>query len=180
MKNKFIFLTGGVRSGKSDFAVKQAKTAGKNIVFIATCTPGDDEMKTRIKKHKRSRPKTWKTIEEPIDLIAALKKVPHDTDAVIIDCLTLLLSNLMIIGKTYNNIIAEIKKIGMELKNKNYSIIFVSNEVGSGIVPENKMARDFRDIAGKANQIMAKLSDEAYVLISGFPVKLKPRFCNKM
>jgi len=175
MKNhKMIFLTGGARSGKSRFATELAARLGKTVIFVATCVPQDKEMKRRVALHRQSRPKNWKTIEEPLELSSTLKAIsPKKTTVVIIDCLTLLLSNLMIAGTTERKILREMEKIVKEIKRYEFSTIIVSNEVGSGIVPENKLARDFRDIAGKINQFMARQSDEAYAMISGFPIKLK-------
>ena len=172
--NKMIFLTGGARSGKSNYAKILAGQAGKNIVYIATCEPLDKEMLKRVQLHKRSRPKTWKTIEETKNLVPVIKKLSlKKIDAVIIDCLTLLTSNLMMEGNNERSIIAEIRKLAKQIKISNFTTIIVSNEVGSGIVPENKVARDFRDIAGRANQIMARESSEVYAMISGLPAKLK-------
>jgi adenosylcobinamide kinase/adenosylcobinamide-phosphate guanylyltransferase len=170
---KLIFVTGGVRSGKSGFAAGLAQKSGKNVVFIATCVPQDDEMKHRVKLHVIARPKHWKTIEEPMSLSGALYKVPPKTDAVIVDCLTLLISNLLISGKNEKKILLEIKKAIDLSKKKSFKLIVISNEVGMGIVPENELARDFRDISGKVNQLASGASDEAYMMVAGIPMRLK-------
>ena len=170
-----IFITGGARSGKSKLALQLAERAGGKVAFIATARAGDDEMAERILIHKKSRPKEWTTIEEPMDVPSAISKAA-DHDVVIIDCLTLLLSNLMledngldetgrILGK-----IEDLVKVSRSFKG---TVIVVSNEVGMGIVPESELARKFRDLAGRANQIMANAADEVYLCVSGIPLKLK-------
>ena len=170
---KTILLTGGARSGKSAFATELAEKYGENITFMATCQALDVEMKKRIALHRKSRPKTWITIEEPMDVQQALRKIPAKTGAVIIDCLTLWVTNLLLAGKSEKTILSQVKAIAGAIKSSAFSVIIVTNEVGSGIVPENKLARDFRDIAGKANQIVARAADEVFVMIAGMPLKLK-------
>ncbi|OGS35352.1 MAG: bifunctional adenosylcobinamide kinase/adenosylcobinamide-phosphate guanylyltransferase [Elusimicrobia bacterium RIFOXYB2_FULL_49_7] len=170
---KLIFLTGGARSGKSSYALELAKQHGKRVTFIATCVPLDKEMKKRVALHKKARPSSWRTIEEPYKLIEALKKNSPKTDVYIIDCLTLWLSNMMLSGNTEKSIKNYIRKFTNFKQNFKPAIILISNEVGSGIVPENKLARDFRDLAGSINQAIARHSDEAYAMISGYPIRLK-------
>ena len=169
--SKIIFITGGARSGKSDFAIKIAKKFNRRVAFIATCIPEDKEMLERIKIHKSNRPLDWETIEEPKNLIPVLRKLKNKT--VIIDCITLLVSNLLLSGISDEEILKDIKEIIKVLKRSNLKVIFVSNEVGAGIVPANKIARRFRDLAGRVNQIIAQNSDECYLLVAGIPVKIK-------
>ncbi|HBU08149.1 MAG TPA: bifunctional adenosylcobinamide kinase/adenosylcobinamide-phosphate guanylyltransferase [Candidatus Omnitrophica bacterium] len=171
--SEFIFILGGARSGKSAYALNLAKEKSRKVLYIATAEAGDSEMKSRISKHKASRPRYWKTIEEPLDLIAALKKHKHKYEVIIIDCLTLYLSNLMHKGLTQGAVIKRIKDAAAYIKAMRESVVVISNEVGLGIVPENKLAREFRDIAGLANQIMAKAADEAVFIQAGIPLKLK-------
>jgi adenosylcobinamide kinase/adenosylcobinamide-phosphate guanylyltransferase len=170
---KFIFITGGARSGKSSFAEKLAKKSAGSVVYLATGQAKDKEMARRIAIHKRSRPETWTTIEEPLKVSAQLLKLPENTDMVILDCLTLLLSNLFLSKYTEKSILLELQNIINTVKSAKFSLIVVSNELGSGIVPENKLAREFRDIAGRANQQMAANSDKAYLIVSGIPLALK-------
>ncbi len=176
MKNKkqTIFITGSARSGKSNFALELASSLGRDIIFIATCgIRNDPEMRARIEKHKSARPMHWKTVEEEVDLINAIKTADNTTDAIIVDCLTLWASNLLELSKTEDEII-QIAEDTIRAANKiNSSVIFISNEVGWGIVPENKMARDFRDIIGRTNQVFAKFASVAYLVTSGIPLKLK-------
>lgn len=169
----FIFVLGGARSGKSAYALNLAKARSRKALYIATAQADDSEMKRRIAKHIASRPKYWKTIEEPLDLTGALRKQKHKYQVIIIDCLTLYLSNLMHKGLKQGAIIKIIKEISGCIKAMKETVIVISNEVGLGIVPENKLAREFRDIAGLSNQIMAKAADEAVFIQAGIPLKLK-------
>ena len=171
--SEFIFILGGARSGKSAYALNLAKERSRKVIYIATAEAGDSEMRSRISKHKAFRPRYWKTIEEPLDLIAALKKHKHKYQVIIIDCLTLYLSNLMHKGLTRAAVIKKIKDTTGYIKAMRESVIVISNEVGLGIVPENRLAREFRDIAGLTNQIMARAADEAVFIQAGIPLKLK-------
>lgn len=168
-----ILILGGVRSGKSSYAVKLAKSCGKNVTFIATAAALDKEMKERIRLHKAHRPKTWKLIEEEKDIAAALTKVNKNTQVILIDCLGLLISNLLADGLDDKKIEGMIKKIISAMKKTKQVIITVSNEVGSGIVPSNYLARRFRDLLGLTNQMIAKDSDEVVLMCSGIALKIK-------
>ena len=169
---KIVFITGPVRSGKSNFAVKLAKQWGKEVVFLATCRPADNEMHKRVKKHKKNRPKEWKIIEEEIDISSIIKNYRKDS-LIIIDCITLWISNLLLSGLKEKKIMKKINEFIDMLKKAKSSIIIVSNEVGWGIVPDNELARFFRDIIGIVHQKISKLSDEAYLVISGITLKIK-------
>ena len=169
---RIIFITGGVRSGKSKFAVELAKRLHKKVVFIATLKPGDKEMKERVRLHQASRPKDWLVIEEPLDLTNTLKKLPQ-ARLIIIDCLTLWISNLLALGLKEENILKRAEDLIKATKDIKSPIIFVSNEVGWGVVPTNKIARRFRDIVGKIHQEIAENSDEVYLMVSGIPIKIK-------
>ena len=169
----FIFILGGARSGKSAYALDLAKERGRKALYIATAEANDSEMRSRILKHRALRPKYWKIVEEQLDLIAALKKEKNKYQVIIIDCLTLYLSNLMHKGLKQGAIIKRIIDTAGHIKAMNEAVIVISNEVGLGIVPENKLAREFRDIAGLANQIMAKAANEAVFIQAGIALKLK-------
>jgi len=171
--SKITFILGGARSGKSTYALGLAKKCRK-VAFIATCQPLDKEMKERIRLHKETRPKHWKTFEEPKDAEILLEKIGNEFDCIVIDCLTLLVSNLILGGHKEKNILEKIKAIAANLRKKKAKIIIVSNEVGLGIVPANRLGRDFRDIAGKVNQMVAKIADEVLFVVSGMPMKMKP------
>lgn len=170
--NKITFILGGARSGKSSYALELAKKH-KNVAFIATCQALDEEMKKRIKLHQNSRPRHWRTFEESQDVVSILKKMHNKFDCIIIDCLTLLVSNLLLDSEDIKSIESKIEKILTDLKNKNAHVLIVSNEVGLGVVPANKLGRDFRDIAGKINQVVAGKADEVFFIASGIPLELK-------
>lgn len=173
---KIIFIIGAVRSGKSRFALQLAKQkagAGRaGVVFLATCRPKDREMKERVRRHKISRPSSWQTIEEPLDIAAAIKRVKGEK-VIILDCLTLWLSNLLCAGAGEKEMLKKTKELAAAALGAKCSLIIVSNEVGWGIVPENKMARLFRDIAGTAHQELAKICDEVYLMVAGISLKVK-------
>jgi adenosylcobinamide kinase/adenosylcobinamide-phosphate guanylyltransferase len=166
--SKITFIMGGARSGKSQLAIKMAKD-GRKVAFIATCQPLDKEMEKRITIHKKTRPPYWHVFEEPEDVDLLLKKISDRFDVIVVDCLTILISNLLLKGLKEKDIGKKIKR----MMNVRADVIIVSNEVGLGIVPDNELARDFRDIAGKMNQIVAEEADEVFFMVSGLPMKIK-------
>lgn len=171
---KISFILGGARSGKSQYALKLAKeTMSRKIAFIATCEPLDKEMAKRIAMHKNKRPAHWRTFEEPRDISLLLKKIRNKYELIILDCLTLLVSNLFLKNIKESVIKKEINKVLSLLKSDEAGLIIVSNEVGLGIVPENKLARDFRDVAGRINQVVAEKSDCVFFMVSGLSLKIK-------
>lgn len=170
--NKITLILGGARSGKSSYALGLAKKY-KKVAFIATCLGLDKEMQERIRLHKESRPKHWKTFEEPKDLVKLLGDLSNNFDCILVDCLTLLVSNLILAGDKQEQVAEKIKKLLLVLNKKKARIILVSNEVGSGLVPANKLGRDFRDVAGRVNQIVAKNADEVFFVVAGIPLKIK-------
>ena len=179
--NKIILVTGGARSGKSTFAERLAiKLAPERRVYIATAQIFDDEMAHRIDIHKSRRDKTWVTIEAPFESETAIRKANKISDVILFDCLTIYVSNFLCQFDNLDNfddLHSKFKLIISNLisaaKDVNGTIIFVTNEVGSGIVPENKLARVFRDFAGLANQAIAAEADDVYLLVSGIPVNIK-------
>ncbi|RKX59293.1 MAG: bifunctional adenosylcobinamide kinase/adenosylcobinamide-phosphate guanylyltransferase [Thermodesulfobacteriota bacterium] len=170
-----ILVLGGARSGKSRYAIKYAESLSNffDFYYIATAQAMDEEMKNRIKRHKKERGDKWKLIEEPLDLCEVLKKLKKNSVA-LIDCLTLWITNLMM--KNYS-LEESFKKFLQELKTfKNRPdiyIICVANEVGLGIVPDSYLGRKFRDYAGFLNQKIAELADEVYFVVAGYPLILK-------
>lgn len=170
---KIIFILGGARSGKSTYAVKLAKRLDQKIAFIATCLPLDKEMRKRIKIHKKNRPSRWQTFEAGEDIATLLKDVGPKFNTLIIDCLTLFISGLLSIGLDDKVIEERVNKMLEILKSKKCKSIIVSNEVGLGIVPKNRLGRRFRDLAGRINQIVAEKSDEVFFLVSGIPWRIK-------
>jgi adenosylcobinamide kinase/adenosylcobinamide-phosphate guanylyltransferase len=130
-------------------------------------------MKKRIAAHRNFRPRNWQTFEESKDIYGLLKRVGGKFELIIIDCLTLWVSNLLLKGAKEKEIVSEMDRVIDSLKKSKAESIIVSNEVGLGIVPENKLSRDFRDIAGKLNQLVAKDADEVILMVSGLPIKIK-------
>ncbi|MEW6067676.1 MAG: bifunctional adenosylcobinamide kinase/adenosylcobinamide-phosphate guanylyltransferase [Nitrospirota bacterium] len=168
--NKIVFITGGARSGKSSFAIAEASKIKGKKAYIATAEAIDKEMKDRIKKHKKQRGDDWYTHEEPIKISGVIKKIKDGYSVIVLDCLTLWLSNIM---HTNLEIETEIEHLISSLVTCHSSRVYiVSNEVGMGIVPENEMARRFRDYAGILNQKVAEVSDEAYMVVAGIPMKI--------
>ncbi|MCD6231135.1 bifunctional adenosylcobinamide kinase/adenosylcobinamide-phosphate guanylyltransferase [Candidatus Aerophobetes bacterium] len=170
---KIIFITGGVRSGKSSYAVELAKKMKKEVIFLATGGAKDEEMKERIKSHIKKRPSSWKTIEEEKNIIPIFSQIKSPHKVIIIDCLTLLISNLLLEHYSEKFIINYIEEIIKIILKSPHTVIIVSNEVGWGVVPESALGRKFRDILGKSNQIMTKYAQRVYLMISGIAIKLK-------
>jgi len=157
-----VLLLGGARSGKSKLALDLARRAGAPVVFIATGTAGDEEMAARIEAHKNERPGDWTTIEEPVELERALRSVPAGTTA-IVDCLTLWVSNVLDVdGDSAARLAAA----------RDGLTIAVSNEVGLGIVPDNALARRYRDALGRVNATWADAADEVYLVVAGKRLRL--------
>ena len=188
MNKKITFITGGARSGKSSFALSKSLTVAGRKAYIATAEALDEEMTKRIEQHKKQRGKEWDTYEEPLEIAKVMKDLYGNYSALVLDCLTLWLSNLFMKtqGEGYGlqTIETEIQNLLDSLRHFKSSaagdpdpgfcsLYIVSNEVGMGIVPENETARKFRDIAGILNQKIAKVSDEVYMMVAGIPMKMK-------
>lgn len=175
MNRKIIFIIGGARSGKSTYALKEASNIPDDKVYIATAEALDEEMRQKIENHRRQRGVDWVTYEEPLRISEVIKEIEGKYSVIVIDCLTLWLSNLMI---AHIDIVQEIENLVEALKDPtsithNSLLLIVSNEVGMGIVPENEMARKFRDVAGFLNQRIAEIANEVYLMVSGIPLKVK-------
>lgn len=164
-------VTGGARSGKSRYAQSLAES-GEHPFYIATGWAGDDEMKKRIAKHQADRGKKWSTIETKTDLIAAIREASEKgADFILVDCLTLWVSNLMMEGKNPEKHAYE---LAAEIADFATPVVFVTNELGCGVVPENKLAREFRDAAGLVNQTIAAAVESVVFCVSGIPQTIKP------
>lgn len=173
-----IFITGGTRSGKSRVAEECAQRLGTRLGYLATAQIFDDEMRDRIHTHQLRRGNSWITTEEPYHLSDALQRMDGQFDAILVDCMTIWLSNLLLQHEEPTReleplILAEVEKLATVLKEMATPVILVSNEVGMGIVPEHPLGRLFRDLAGQANQMLAECADEAWIVVSGMPMKLK-------
>ena len=172
MSGSSLFVLGGARSGKSRYAQARAEAAGGSPVFLATAEAFDDEMRERIARHQADRAARWRTVEAPRDLPAAIDALNAGDAVVLVDCLTLWVSNLLLAD-------ADIARAGRELCDAiarfEGTLILVANEVGLGIVPDNALARAFRDAAGQLNQSVAATAHEVALITAGLPLTLKPR-----
>ena len=171
---KIMLITGGIRSGKSAYALKCAETFHSPKIFLATAEALDEAMNIRIQNHQKERGEDYTTIEEPLHIDEVLHTLPKNTSAVIIDCMTLWVNNLLY--KLEDNEQRIQKKINVFLKvlqESPLNIFIVTNEVGLGIIPENKMARRYIDVLGRLNQDIAGMSDEVTFMVSGIPQKIK-------
>ena len=163
-----VLIGGGSRSGKSAKALEIARARGSRLALIATAQALDEEMRERIAAHRYARGPDFSTIEEPVDLAAAIERHAADFDAIVVDCLTVWLSNLMIAGvePRADGLIAASLAVPAQ-------VIFVTNEVGCGIVPDNELGRRFRDEAGRLNQRVAEAASEVYWMIFGCALRVK-------
>ena len=183
---KIILVTGGARSGKSSFAEKLAEKIGKGrAAYIATAQIFDDEMKFRVELHRARRGDSWQTYEAPFAAEEKILEAAKKFDAILFDCVTIYLSNFLCSAnlddekKLYDNLCELVGKLTDAAKNSDATVIFVTNEVGAGIVPENKLARIFRDLAGLANQMLAANAEQVFLTVAGLPVDVK-KFCEKI
>ena len=166
---KTILITGGARSGKSGIAETKTLGLGPHAVYIATAEAQDSEMSARIAAHQARRGAEWTTHAEPLDVVAALKATDGQGPR-LLDCLTLWLSNLMFAGRDWQS---AGRNLVDALSGQRDPVVIVTNEVGGGIVPENKLAREFRDAAGLLNQWVAAEADEVWLAVAGLPLKVK-------
>lgn len=170
--NKITFVTGGSRSGKTAAALALAEANAGPLLYVATAEPQDDEMKARIKAHQAERGERWFTMEEPLDLAGALMK-SEGYGAVLIDCLTLWTSNMMHVHNgDPDKVERRLEDFAETLLKRKANVVIVTNEVGMGIVPVEKLSREFRDLAGRINRKISLLSDEAFLVVSGRFLKL--------
>jgi adenosylcobinamide kinase/adenosylcobinamide-phosphate guanylyltransferase len=168
-----ILVTGGCRSGKSQFALDYANRHFQKKLYLATCEALDEEMTKRIEDHKEKRGNDWQTVEEPVEITEAIKQHRDRVEVILLDCITLRLSNLLMRQKSDQEIISEIGNLTDTAKQRQVSFIFVSNEVGMGIVPIDPLGRRFRDLSGMANQKIAEAADNVVFMVSGIPTCLK-------
>ena len=165
-----VLVLGGARSGKSAFAEGLVIASGLSRHYIATGRAWDEEMRMRIARHREDRGDGWETHEEPLALASRIAGVARADRAVLVDCLTLWVTNLMLEGC---DMAGEFSALADAIRTAPGRLVFVSNEVGLGIVPENRMAREFRDHAGRLHQQVAALVPEVYFLAAGLPLKMK-------
>jgi len=195
--SQFTLITGGARSGKSSFAELLAAQAKHPVIYIATAQIWDAEMAIRVKKHQEQRPTSWRLIEEPLNIRDTLTQLKDEDGVILLDCVTLWLTNMLLAGQAeqsaqtdqaspsesqtsshiYKHVepqilskVQEVAQLAQEIKP---NVIFVTNEVGQGIVPENPLARAYRDLAGRSNQILARKAEHVYMVVAGYPMDLK-------
>jgi adenosylcobinamide kinase/adenosylcobinamide-phosphate guanylyltransferase len=173
MQHISLFI-GGARSGKSAAAERYAARTGAYVYYLATAEAGDDEMRERIVRHRAQRPAAWQTIEAPLDVAAALEGLPHGA-VVLLDCLTLLVSNLLLHNEADPEPAVEraVDALLAAAAARELTLIVVSNEVGMGLVPEYPLGRIYRDLLGRAAQRIAAQADEVYLVVAGIAVELR-------
>ena len=183
MNKRRLLVLGGARSGKSQFAQDLAQRMADRVLFVATAEPLDEEMTRRIVDHQRGRPQHWRTLEVPVKVGAKIAENLSDAELVVVDCITLLVSNLLTKGYTEfedidfvaaeKQVMAEVEDIITCMGKASAGFIIVSNEVGLGLVPGTPLERAYRDVLGRANQLLAEGVDEVYLLVAGIPVEIK-------
>ncbi|MDQ2884471.1 MAG: bifunctional adenosylcobinamide kinase/adenosylcobinamide-phosphate guanylyltransferase [Chloroflexota bacterium] len=186
MHNGLILVLGGVRSGKSTFAEQLARRSGRRVAFIATATAGDDDMQARIQRHQSVRPQGWHTIEEPLDLARAVHAAAEVADVLLLDCITLWVSNWLfaqegindeevVSERYYAGALAQIDALleAFSTLTGQKTLVMVTNEVGLGIVPAYALGRIYRDVLGLVNQRLAAASERVYLMVAGLGVDIK-------
>jgi adenosylcobinamide kinase/adenosylcobinamide-phosphate guanylyltransferase len=177
VKPELVLVGGGVRSGKSAFALALARQLGRRRAFVATARPWDEEMRRRIEAHRAERAGDFETVEAPLDLpgaAAALAAGAAPPEVVVIDCLTLWLSNLLLRGDAPEAIAPEVERLLAALRAAPFHAVLVSNEVGMGVVPESPLGRAFRDVSGRAHQAVARRADRLFLAAMGCVLRLRP------
>lgn len=175
MNGQITLILGGARSGKSSLAEKLA-ASGSRVLFVATAEARDEDMARRIAAHRKSRPTAWDTLEEPIDLAGALSTTASRYDTVVIDCLTLWVSNLILkqgVAVSDQEVLGRAESLLKVCRESAPRWIIVTNEVGLGIVPDTPLGRRYRDLLGRVNQVFAREADVAYLVVAGLALDLK-------
>ncbi len=186
MERRRVLILGGARSGKSTYAQQIAAGISDRVIFVATAEALDVDMKARIEKHKTERPASWETLEVSTGVADAISPRLMGIDVVLLDCITLLVTNLLLgddrgfspdeeidSGSAEYRIVAEMEALVDLMRRTDATFIIVSNEVGLGVVPENQLARLYRDLLGRANQLLAQNMDEVYLMVAGIPMRIK-------
>lgn len=172
MEKKIVLITGGARSGKSRYAEERAREVGARLLYVATGEAKDEEMAQRIAEHKKRRGNRWLTVEEPEKVAAALLKHRGEIDCAVVDCLTLWVSNVLL-RQDEKAVTKKVEELIERLPLIDFQVFLVTNEIGSAIVPDNPLARSFRDLVGWVNQRVAQAADEVVLMVAGLPVIVK-------
>jgi adenosylcobinamide kinase / adenosylcobinamide-phosphate guanylyltransferase len=167
-----LLILGGARSGKSRFAVEGVPLRAR-VVFVATAEARDEEMAKRIARHRAERPSHWTTVEEPLDLVRTLRRLEGTTDRIVVDCLTLWVSNRLLRGDRDDAILEEASALSALIGGRRSSLTLVSNEVGQGVHPETACGLRFRDLLGVVNQRVAAACDTVVLMVAGIPLTVK-------
>lgn len=171
MTRGHVLILGGARSGKTGLGERMAMRAGAKPAYLATAEALDGEMRDRVEMHQRQRQGRFATIEEPLELTREIVKAARSHDVILVDCLTLWITNLLGANR---DVAAAVEELVVTLTQINTArVMLISNEVGLGIVPDNAMARSFRDLAGEAHQRLAEICDDVYLVVAGLPMTLK-------
>jgi adenosylcobinamide kinase/adenosylcobinamide-phosphate guanylyltransferase len=170
---RIVLIGGGVRSGKSSFAVELAQQLGQRRVFVATATPSDDEMKARIARHQRARHDAFTTVEVACALAEGLASLDA-CDVVVVDCLTVWLSNLLLQKRSIDAILDQVDDVVAVVRERRFHAVFVTNEVGMSVHPPTALGRAFVEVCGWAHQRIARVADEVYLAILGTIVRIRP------
>ena len=180
MEKKLILILGGARSGKSVYAEELTTHLGGRVLYVATAAALDEEMRRRIEAHKTKRPHTWRTLEAPLGVGAAISATAEEDEVILLDCLTLLVSNALLEGgqegpfdEAQTRVRTEVEGLLEAYQTLSGSMIIVSNEVGLGLVPSYPLGRAYRDLLGWANQWLARQADEVYFMVAGIHIELK-------
>lgn len=179
-----ILITGGARSGKSRYAQELAVKLGEPVLFVATATALDEEMRQRIARHRRERPASWHTLEVTTGVGRRILEEVGGARVVLLDCVTLLVSNVLTdyhsqmeqadLNRAEPAVMSEIRELTDCFSQTRANFIVVTNEVGLGLVPDSPLGRVYRDLLGKANQLLAQAADEVYFMVAGMPLRVKP------
>jgi adenosylcobinamide kinase/adenosylcobinamide-phosphate guanylyltransferase len=172
-QSSVTLVLGGVRSGKSRYAQQLAERESR-VIFVATAKVSDEEMQRKIDRHREERPAEWVTVEEPLELERVLAEQGPDCDVMVVDCLTIFAANLLEAeGDDRNTLDRRVEALCESLRSVSCSVVLVSNEVGSGVVPAYPSGRRYRDLLGEINQSVARVADDVVLMVAGLPLALK-------
>jgi adenosylcobinamide kinase/adenosylcobinamide-phosphate guanylyltransferase len=172
-QSSVTLVLGGVRSGKSRYAQQLAERESR-VIFVATAKVSDDEMQRKIDRHREERPAEWVTVEEPLELVRVLAEQGPECDVMVVDCLTIFAANLLEAeGDDRNAVDRRVEALCESLRSVRCSVVLVSNEVGSGVVPAYPSGRRYRDLMGEINQSVARVADDVVLMVAGLPLALK-------